>query len=94
MCGISGIYNFDSEKQVDKDLLHKMNDSLKHRGPDDEGIYVGGRVSGVGCRTSGVGGRVGLAHRRLSIIDLSPQGRQPMCNEDSSIWIVFNNAVW
>ncbi len=59
-----------------------MNDALKHRGPDDEGIYINPKRS------------VGLGHRRLSIIDLSPAGRQPMSNEDGSVWVIFNGEIY
>lgn len=57
-----------------------MNLALQHRGPDDQSTYVDDRIS--------------LGHRRLAIIDLSPAGRQPKCNEDASIWIVFNGEIY
>lgn len=57
-----------------------MNLVLQHRGPDDQGTYTDEKVS--------------LGHRRLAIIDLSPAGRQPKCNEDASIWIVFNGEIY
>ena len=57
-----------------------MASVINHRGPDDEGIYVKNNV--------------GLAHKRLSILDLSPAGHQPMNNEDGSIWIVFNGEIY
>ena len=57
-----------------------MNQALQHRGPDDQSTYVDERIS--------------LGHRRLAIIDLSPAGRQPKCNEDASIWIVFNGEIY
>ena len=56
-----------------------MADSLRHRGADDEGFYSGGGI--------------GLAHRRLSIIDLEG-GHQPLSNEDGSVWIVFNGEIY
>jgi len=74
MCGISGF------SWGDAGLIEKMNKSLGHRGPDDQGTYVDDRFS--------------LGHKRLSIIDLSAAGRQPMSNEDDSIWIVFNGEVY
>lgn len=80
MCGIAGRINFDSSHRVDPGQLLAMARALSHRGPDDEGVYVDGNV--------------GLSHRRLSIIDLSPQGRNPMCNEDGTIWIVFNGEIY
>lgn len=79
MCGIAGIYNFNFEP-VSMELLLKMTDIQKHRGPDDEGHYANGEI--------------GLGHRRLSIIDLSFDGHQPMCNEDERVWIVFNGEIY
>ncbi len=64
----------------DEAILNKMIDSLSYRGPDDKGVFVQGEV--------------GLAHRRLSIIDISPSGHQPMFNEDKSICIVFNGEIY
>lgn len=64
----------------DEQLILKMNHALSHRGPDDQCIYTDERVS--------------LGHRRLSIIDLSPAGRQPMANEDESLWIIFNGEIY
>ena len=78
MCGIAGIYNF-SGADINSDILTKMNEVLKHRGPNAGNVYQNGPI--------------GLAHRRLSIIDLS-QGHQPMTNEDKSIWIVFNGEIY
>lgn len=65
---------------VDQALIKEMNQTSCHRGPDDEGVFVDDNVS--------------LGHRRLSIIDLSPAGHQPMCNEDGSLWIVYNGEVY
>lgn len=79
MCGIAGIFNLDSSP-VNKDLLTKMTRILSHRGPDDEGIYLSDNL--------------GLGHRRLSIIDLSARGHQPMSNEDSTIWISYNGEIY
>ncbi len=79
MCGIIGIFNLNSQP-VNQELLTEMTRLLSHRGPDDEGIYIGGKV--------------GFGHRRLSIIDLSPRGHQPMSNEDESIWITYNGEIY
>ncbi len=79
MCGICGMYLFDSDNPVDPILLERMNSTLAHRGPDDEGYYINKNV--------------GLAMRRLSIIDL-PSGRQPITNEDGNIVIVFNGEIY
>ena len=79
MCGICGKLDF-SGAPISEELLRRMCQSIAHRGPDDEGIY---------CAPP-----VGLGHRRLSIIDLSPAGHQPMSNEDGTIRLVFNGEVY
>jgi len=80
VCGICGKVYHSRDRTVDGELLRSMNSVINHRGPDDEGIYVKNNV--------------GLAHKRLSILDLSPAGHQPMSNEDGSIWIVFNGEIY
>jgi len=80
MCGICGIYNLDPQHNINKASLEQMTRTLRHRGPDDEGFYLDGSL--------------GLGHRRLSIIDLSPAGHQPMTNEDGRLWIVHNGEVY
>lgn len=83
MCGICGIFKFGSvQPEITESLLEEMRDRMVHRGPDDEGIYISSD------------GRVGLAHRRLSIVDLSAAGQQPMPNEDNTIWISFNGEIY
>ena len=79
MCGIAGIYNFNN-KPVTKPALKKMTDMIAHRGPDGEGFYINGNV--------------GLGHRRISIIDLSDAGHQPMSNEKKDIWISYNGEIY
>ena len=74
MCGINGF------TWKDESLIEKMNHSLRHRGPDDQNIYVDDNIS--------------LGHCRLSIIDLSFAGRQPKSNEDGTIWIIFNGEIY
>ncbi|MDP2946544.1 MAG: asparagine synthase (glutamine-hydrolyzing) [Nanoarchaeota archaeon] len=74
MCGING-FNFR-----DENLIKKMNEKIRHRGPDDEGLYLDNNIS--------------LGHRRLSIIDLSEKGKQPIFNEDKSLCIVFNGEIY
>jgi asparagine synthase (glutamine-hydrolysing) len=81
MCGIVGIYSFNG-KPVDENLLTRMRDTMAHRGPDGAGIWVSENR------------KVGLAHRRLSIIDLSESASQPMCNEDGTLWISFNGEIY
>ncbi|MEM7533255.1 MAG: asparagine synthase (glutamine-hydrolyzing) [Chloroflexota bacterium] len=80
MCGITGKLNFDPSNPLNPALIQRMNDALTHRGPDDEGIWTSGPV--------------GLGQRRLSIVDLSPTGHQPMCNEDGRIWITYNGETY
>jgi asparagine synthase (glutamine-hydrolysing) len=82
MCGICGIVGFDDGFPVSEELVRRMSDTLIHRGPDDAGALH---------RTAE---RVALGHRRLSIVDLSPAGRQPMSNEDGSVWIAYNGEVY
>jgi len=79
MCGICGILNLRPEVPADRPLLERMNSLLIHRGPDDEGYYVAGPV--------------GLAQRRLAIIDLEG-GHQPLSNEDGTLWITCNGEVY
>lgn len=79
MCGISGIFEFDQARTVEREAVHRMNESLRHRGPDDEGIFVD-----LG---------IGLGHRRLSIIDVAG-GHQPICNEDGTIWVLLNGEIY
>jgi len=80
MCGICGIFYLDRERRVDAEILTHMTQTLGHRGPDDEGYHLDDNI--------------GLGHRRLSIIDLSPLGHQPMRNEDGSLWIVCNGEIY
>jgi asparagine synthase (glutamine-hydrolysing) len=84
MCGICGKVSLNSHEPIDDRLIHNMADVLKHRGPDDSGIYVS-RLQNA---------QIGLGHMRLSIIDLSEAGHQPMSNEDNSMWIVFNGEIY
>jgi len=79
MCGIVGELRLDGAN-VDRERLRIARDCLTHRGPDDAGIHVEGRL--------------GLAHRRLAIIDLSDAGRMPMSNETGDVWAVFNGEIY
>lgn len=79
MCGIAGHVTAD-HRPVDARLVAAMGDSLRHRGPDDQGLYIKGHV--------------GLAHRRLSILDLSQAGRQPMSNGAGTVWVVLNGEIY
>ncbi|HET6277193.1 MAG TPA: asparagine synthase (glutamine-hydrolyzing), partial [Candidatus Polarisedimenticolia bacterium] len=79
MCGIAGVFNFRDDRPADPALVESMTDVLAHRGPDDRGFYFSGPL--------------GLGMRRLSIIDLQGGG-QPIGNEDGSVQIVFNGAIY
>jgi len=80
MCGITGIINLNGNRSFDRELITAMTETLVHRGPDDSGIYIDDRVA--------------LGHRRLTIIDLSSSGRQPMFDVKNNVGIVFNGEVY
>jgi asparagine synthase (glutamine-hydrolysing) len=80
MCGIAGKLYFDRERHVDPALLAAMNRVLGHRGPDDEGVFHDGAI--------------GFAHRRLSIVDVSQAGHQPMANAGRTLWINYNGEIY
>ena len=79
MCGIVGVYN-KNKKPVYRQTLKNMSDKLVHRGPDGEGLYLNAHL--------------GLAHRRLAILDTSPKGNQPMSSKDGKWTIVFNGCIY
>jgi asparagine synthase (glutamine-hydrolysing) len=79
MCGIAGKLLFDERAKVPESLIKRMCGVIAHRGPDDEGAYIQGRI--------------GLGHRRLSIIDLD-SGRQPISNEDQTVWVILNGEIY
>jgi len=80
MCGICGVVG-----QPDEQLIKNMLARIAHRGPDDEGVYVSETSSGE---------RIGLGHRRLSIIDLSPAGHEPMSDAGGRIWLTYNGEIY
>ncbi len=80
MCGLAGVLAFNSQVSPSGELIQKMTDSIRHRGPDDAGLYLNGPI--------------GLGHRRLAIIDLSPAGHQPMPGPDGSTWLIFNGEIY
>ncbi|HWP42992.1 MAG TPA: asparagine synthase (glutamine-hydrolyzing) [Blastocatellia bacterium] len=83
MCGICGIYEYGvGEPGISHEIIARMRETMAHRGPDDAGSFVAEDR------------RVGLGHRRLSIVDLSPAGRNPMANEDERVWITFNGEIY
>jgi asparagine synthase (glutamine-hydrolysing) len=79
MCGICGIFEFERHEPFPEELIRRMNQTILHRGPDDEGIYTGAGV--------------GFGFRRLSIIDVSG-GHQPIANEDQSLWVMLNGEIY
>jgi len=80
MCGISGVVNCG-----DRDALARMTHVLAHRGPDDSGLWD---------KRFPDGSYIGLGNRRLAILDLSPVGHMPMCNEDRTVWITYNGEIY
>ena len=80
MCGICGIFDAEGRGESQAALVRRMSDSLAHRGPDNDGFYEDAHCL--------------LGHRRLKIIDLSPLGKQPMTNEDQTLWISFNGEIY
>ncbi|QIR40482.1 asparagine synthase (glutamine-hydrolyzing) [Tolypothrix sp. PCC 7910] len=82
MCGIAGILTIDSHQKHLEHPIQQMQKSLYHRGPDDQGIYIANERQAA------------LAHTRLSILDLSPAGHQPMSTPDGRYWIVFNGEIY
>lgn len=79
MCGLTGIFRYQNREVVPQDLVRRMNDTIIHRGPDDEGVFTGPGI--------------GLGFRRLSIIDVAG-GHQPVPNEDSTIWVMLNGEIY
>ena len=79
MCGITGIFDTRGRREVDRAVLHRMNESQHHRGPDEGSLHI---EPGLG-----------LGHRRLSIIDVST-GQQPLFNEDGSVVVIFNGEIY
>ena len=113
MCGISGVISI---KKVEIDSFVKMNQIIKHRGPDDEGfvLFSDGEYKVLGSNDTAketweakgiylpvnkltqttFPTQVAFGHRRLSILDLSPKGHQPMCSDDRRYWITFNGEIY
>src|SRR5438093_750835 len=79
MCGIAGQYNLIQRDPVEPDTIRRMTESIRHRGPDDEGYFFEGAI--------------GLGFRRLSIIDLAG-GHQPMSDAEETVWIIFNGEIY
>ena len=104
MCGITGLIS--KKGYVEPQWIEAMNDSMKHRGPDDEGFiginkagiteYIGkdSIVKGKMITDAGKNTRLFLGHRRLSIIDVSPAGHQPMSFNNDRYWLIFNGEIY
>jgi len=82
VCGIAGVFAFAASAREELVNVRRMRDTMIHRGPDDSGIWED--------RSSGIA----LGHRRLSIVDLSAAGRQPLSNEDGRVWLTFNGEIY
>jgi len=82
MCGIAGFLSFSPQARLDRDVLVRMRDTMVHRGPDGGGLWLS------------ADGDVGLAHRRLSIIDLAASADQPMGSDDGRVQLVFNGEIY
>src|SRR6267378_106542 len=79
MCGIAGYFALTPRSLAPREVLGRMVEAVRHRGPDDAGIYYDGRAA--------------LGHRRLSIIDLSG-GKQPLATADGNLWVTFNGEIF
>ena len=79
MCGINGVFHY-AQGTADRELVERQAWAMRHRGPDDGDVWCEGPVA--------------LGHRRLSIVDLSPGGHQPMPNEDGSLWVTYNGELY
>jgi len=82
MCGIAGFWQTKRQAEIPAEILLRMGNALKHRGPDDSGVFYDDSTG------------VGLVHRRLSILDLSPAGHQPMASHSGRYLIIFNGEVY
>jgi len=82
VCGIAGFIVAEPGRSDARSVVESMQIRLKHRGPDDRGLFTSNP------------GRCALAHTRLSILDLSPAGHQPMSTPDGRYWIVFNGEIY
>jgi asparagine synthase (glutamine-hydrolysing) len=80
MCGICGVFNYRDNQSVSAETVSRMAASIAHRGPDDEGVHLSGSL--------------GLGFRRLSILDLSAAGHQPMSDASGRIWVLFNGEIY
>src|SRR5690242_20577283 len=82
MCGICGVLATSDALATDESVIGAMCDTMVHRGPDDAGVWTLPEQ------------RIGLGHRRLSIVDPSSAGHQPMSNEDGTVWLTFGGEIY
>jgi asparagine synthase (glutamine-hydrolysing) len=82
VCGIAGLFNFGASVRDERAAVLAIRDAMTHRGPDDAGLWASADQ------------RVVLGHRRLSIVDLSDAGHQPMANENDDVWVTFNGEIY
>jgi asparagine synthase (glutamine-hydrolysing) len=82
VCGIVGIFSFGAQPEGQAEQALRMREAIRHRGPDDAGLWTS------------PDGRMVLGQRRLSIVDLSPAGHQPMANETDTVWLTFNGEIY
>jgi asparagine synthase (glutamine-hydrolysing) len=101
MCGITGFFSFRRQNRIAGETLRAMTRALAHRGPDDSGcLLINKRTNRLSFFSDGLNetcneqGHVGLGHRRLSILDLSEKGRQPMSVADDKVWLAFNGEIY
>jgi len=103
MCGIFALLE-PGKDTVDAKMFERMSHSLEHRGPDDNGyafFEIMGEERVIEARTptnqdkiTSFNGLLTFGHRRLSIIDLSEAGHQPMCNENRTVWVIYNGEIY
>lgn len=106
MCGICGYYSFKNE--ISSENILEMNNAIRHRGPDDEGFWISDGSKGESFSGSDstqkikevfpvlnkINSKIALGFRRLSIVDLSEKGHQPMLSDDKKITITFNGEIY
>ena len=91
MCGIAGAVWINPDKRISSDVLERMTEVIRHRGPDDQGFFARSYAETLIQNESSMG--IALGFRRLSIIDLE-SGHQPIANQDGTIWVVNNGEIY
>jgi len=93
MCGIAG-FDYANDVRTPASLAGQLIDALKHRGPDDDGVQRFARTDTGVVSTARIHAPIGMVHTRLSIIDLSAAGAEPMRNEDGQVWLTYNGEIY